>query len=138
LFDDASFLKESREDLLALFDYGEQSIRARYYNIKIPTNTIKAITTNVELFTLNKHFADPAVQRRVLFVKNSEKDILYNHTHTTHTANLLKQKLENCFDPLEREILVKEMNSCINKLNLKKRNDLYNATYNKELKFRPL
>ena len=41
LFDDASFLKESREDLLALFNYGEQSIRARYFNIKIPANTIK-------------------------------------------------------------------------------------------------
>jgi len=31
LFDDASFLKESREDLLALLDYGPQSIRARYF-----------------------------------------------------------------------------------------------------------
>jgi len=89
----------------------------------------------VQLFDLNKHFADPAIQRRILFVKISEKDFLYNHTHT---ANLLKKKLENCFDPVEREILVNSMNSCINKVNLKKRTDLFNEKYNKELRFRPL
>jgi len=51
---------------------------------------------------------------------------------------LLKEKIKNCTDPLEKENLIYQMNSSISKLELNKRMDKFNETYNKSLNFRPL
>jgi DNA replication protein DnaC len=103
LFDDPSFRHETREDLIHLVDNIFQSIRIRYTNANIPADTLKAITTNVDLKKINPSFGDPALKRRLIEYRIPKGQKLFTNKPPETAFEQQRQEFLDSFEKYKNE-----------------------------------